>query len=245
PMRAFREGLKEIGYIEGENLAIDYRWADNQPDRLPGLAADLVRRRVALIVTPGGPVPTLVAKSATTAIPIVFVVGDDPVRRGLVASLSQPGGNLTGINVLSIELAAKRLELLREIVGQVARVAVLVNPSNVQNTELTLRDMETAARSIGVQYRVLNADTAGEIDVALESVERDRLDGLFVAFTSFFVARRIQLVQLAAFHKIPAAYGLRDFAESGGLISYGASLSDGYRQAGLYAGRILKGAKPA
>jgi putative ABC transport system substrate-binding protein len=245
PMRAFREGLKENGYAEGENVAIEYRWADNQPDRLPALAADLVRRRVAVMVTPGGPVPTLAAKAATTTIPIVFVVGDDPVKHGLVASLSRPGGNLTGINVLSIELAAKRLELLREIVGRVARVAVLVNPANVPNTELTLRDMETAARSIGVQYRVLSADTAREIDAAFESVERDRPDGLFVAFTSFFVARRIQLVQLTAFHRIPAAYGLRDFAQSGGLISYGASLSDGYRQAGVYAGRILKGAKPA
>lgn len=245
PMRAFREGLKEVGYAEGENVAIDYRWADNQPDRLPVLAADLVRRRAAVIVTPGGPVPALAAKTATTTTPIVFVVGDDPVKRGLVASLSRPGGNLTGINVLSIELAAKRLEILREIVGRVTRVAVLVNPLNVQNTELTLRDMETAARSIGVQYQVLNADNAREIDAAFESVERDRPDGLFVAFTSFFVARRIQLVQLAAFHKIPATYGLRDFAESGGLISYGANLSDGYRQAGVYAGRILKGAKPA
>jgi putative ABC transport system substrate-binding protein len=245
PMRAFRQGLKDIGYIEGENLAIEYRWADNQLDRLPALAADLVRRRVAVIAAIGGPLSAFAAKAATTAIPIVFNVGDDPVKHGLVASLARPGGNLTGVNFLSIELAAKRLELLRELVGRLARVAVLVNPANVPNTELTLRDMETAARGIGLQYRVFNADTPREIDAAFEQIGQERPDALFVAITPFFIARRVQLVQLAAFHKIPAAYGLRDFAEGGGLMSYGASLAEAYRQVGVYAGRILKGAKPA
>jgi putative ABC transport system substrate-binding protein len=245
PMRAFRDGLKDVGYVEGENVAIEYRWAGNQTDRLPSLAADLVRRRVAVIAAPGGPLSALAAKAATITIPIVFIVGDDPVRHGLVASLARPGGNLTGINFLSIELAAKRLDLLREIVGRLARVAVLVNPTNVPNTALTLRDIETATRDTGLQYRVLNADTAREIDIAFESIGRERPDALFVAITPLFVARRVQLVQLAAFHRIPAAYGLRDFVEGGGLMSYGASLSEAYRQVGVYAGRILKGAKPA
>jgi putative ABC transport system substrate-binding protein len=243
-MRAFRQGLKEVGYVEGENVAIEYRWADNQLDRLPTLAADLVRRRVAVIAAPGGPLVALAAKAATTTIPIVFNVGDDPVKHGLVASLARPGGNLTGINFLSIELAAKRLELLRDLVGRLARVAVLVNPANVPNTELTLRDMDTAARGTGLQYRVLNADTPREIDAAFASIGQERPDALFVAIMPLFVVRRVQLVQLAAFHRIPAAYGLRDFAEGGGLLSYGASLSDAYRQVGVYSGRILKGAKP-
>jgi len=244
-LRAFRQGLKDVGYVEGENVAIEYRWADNQPDRLPALAADLVRRHVAVIAAPGGPMSALAAKAATTTIPIVFNVGDDPVRSGLVASLARPGGNMTGVNFLSIELAAKRLELLRELVPGAARVAVLVNPVNVPNTELTLRDMEPAARSVGLQYQVLNADTPREIDAAFESLGRDRPDALFASITPLFVVRRVQLVQLAAFHRIPTAYGLRDFVDAGGLMSYGASLSDAYRQVGVYTGRILKGAKPA
>jgi len=245
PMRAFRQGLKDGGYVEGENVAIEYRWADNRFDRLPTLAADLVRRGVAVIAAIGGPLSAFAAKAATSTIPIVFNVGDDPVKHGLVASLARPGGNLTGVNFLSIELAAKRLELLREVVGRLARVAVLVNPVNVPNTDLTLRDMETAARSMGLQYRVLNADSAQEIDAAFASIAHERPDALFVAITPFFVVRRIQLVQLAAFHRIPAAYGLRDFVEDGGLISYGASLSEAYRQVGIYTGRVLKGVKPA
>ena len=244
-MRAFRQGLKDVGYVEGENVAIEYRWADNQPDRLPALAADLVRRHVAVIAAPGGRMSALAAKAATTTIPIVFNVGDDPVRSGLVASLAGPGGNMTGVNFLSIELAAKRLELLRELVPGAARVAVLVNPVNVPNTELTLREMEPAARSVGLQYQVLNADTPREIDAAFESLGRDRPDALFASITPLFVVRRVQLVQLAAFHRIPTAYGLRDFVDAGGLMSYGASLSDAYRQVGVYTGRILKGAKPA
>ena len=204
-----------------------------------------MRRRVAVIAAPGGPLSALAAKAATTTISIVFIVGDDPVKHGLVASLARPGGNMTGINFLSIELAAKRLELLRELVRGAARVAVLVNPVNVPNTELTLRDMEGAARSIGLQYQVLYADTPREIDGAFESIGRERPDGLFVAITPLFVAWRVELVQLAAFHRIPAVYGGRDFAEAGGLMSYGASLTDAYRQVGVYTGRILKGTKPA
>jgi putative ABC transport system substrate-binding protein len=244
PMRAFRHGLKDVGYVEGENIAIEYRWADNESHRLPALAADLVRRRVAVMVAPGGHLSALTAKAATATIPVVFVVGDDPIRTGLVASIARPGGNLTGVNLLSNESVAKRLELLRELMGRLTRVAVLVNPANVATTELTLRDIETAAHSIGLQYRVLNADTASEIDAAFASIGRERPDALFVGLTPFFIVRRFQLVQLAAFHRIPASYGLRDFADGGGLMSYGASLLESYRQVGLYAGRILRGAKP-
>jgi putative tryptophan/tyrosine transport system substrate-binding protein len=244
PMRAFRQGLKDVGYVEGENIAIEYRWADNQSDRLPALAADLVRRRVAVIAALGGHLSALAAKAATTTIPIVFNVGDDPVRTGLVASLARPGGNLTGVNLFSNELAAKRLELLRELVGHLARVAVLVNPASVGSTELILRDVETASRSMGLQSRILNADTPREIDAAFASIGHERPDALFVALTPFFIVRRVQMLQLAAFHRIPASYGLRDLADGGGLMSYGASLSEAYRQVGGYSGRILKGTKP-
>jgi putative tryptophan/tyrosine transport system substrate-binding protein len=243
PMRAFRQGLKDVGYVEGENIAIEYRWADNQSDRLPALAADLVRRRVAVIAALGGHLSALAAKAATTTIPIVFNVGADPVRTGLVASLARPGGNLTGVNLFSNELAAKRLELLRELVGHLARVAVLVNPASVGSTELILRDVETASRSMGLQSRI-HADTPREIDAAFASIGHERPDALFVALTPFFIVRRVQMLQLAAFHRIPASYGLRDLADGGGLMSYGASLSEAYRQVGGYSGRILKGTKP-
>src|SRR5262249_35930362 len=245
PMRAFRQGLKDVGYVEGENIAIEYRWADNQSDRLPALAADFVRRRVAVIAATGGHLSALAAKAATTTIPIVFSVGDDPVRTGLVASLARPGGNLTGINVFGVELAAKRLDLLRELVGRVDRVAALVNPANVPATEVTLRDIETAARGLGLQYRVVNADTPREIDAAFASIGDERPDALFVADTPFFMLRRVQLTQLATLHRVRAVYGQREFAEVGGLMSYGSSLSEAYRQVGVYAGRILKGAKPS
>ena len=180
-LRAFRQGLKESGYVEGENVAIEYRWAENQIDRLPALAADLVRRQVAVIVAVEGPPAAFAAKAATTTIPIVFIVSDDPVRLGLVASLARPGGNLTGINFFSSELAAKRLELLRELVPAAARVAVLVNPANAANTETTLRDVEPAARAIGLQIQVLNANTSREIDAAFATIVRERPDALFVA----------------------------------------------------------------
>jgi putative tryptophan/tyrosine transport system substrate-binding protein len=244
-MGGFRQGLKDIGYVEGENVAIEYRYADNQLDRLPGLAADLVRRQVAVIAATGGPGSAFAAKEATTTIPIVFVVGDDPVRLGLVGSLARPGRNLTGINFFIVELAAKRLELLRELVPKADRVAVLVDPTNATTAEATLRDVEGAARAVGLQTQVFNVTTSREIDAAFASLMRERIDMLFVPAGAFFADRRVQLVLLATRHAIPAIYPFRGFAEAGGLMSYGASLTDAYRQLGVYAGRILKGAKPA
>jgi putative tryptophan/tyrosine transport system substrate-binding protein len=243
-LRAFRQGLKDTGYAEGENVRIEYRWAENQLDRLPVLAAELVRRRVAVIATPGGPTVALAAKAATTTIPIVFLAAEDPVRLGLVTSLARPNGNLTGVNLFNAELEAKRLELLRELVPGAARVAVLVNPADVQNTDATLREVGTAARAIGLQIQVLNANTRSEIDAVFESIERERPDALFIGAAPFLNVRRVQLVQQAAFHRLPATYPLREYVEAGGLMSYGASLTDAYRQVGIYVGRILKGARP-
>jgi putative tryptophan/tyrosine transport system substrate-binding protein len=243
-LRGFRQGLKESGYVEGENVTIVYRWADGQYDRLPELAADLVRQKVAVIET-GGLSSALAAKAASTTIPIVFNVGEDPVRTGLVASLARPGGNLTGINVFIGELAAKRLELLRELVPSAIRVAVLVNPAQATITEATLRDVAAAARDIGLQIQVLNADTSREINAAFASFVRERPDALFVGSDAFFNARRVQLVNLTSRHTLPATFSLRDYAEAGGLMSYGTNLNDAFRQNGIYAGRILKGAKPA
>jgi putative tryptophan/tyrosine transport system substrate-binding protein len=245
PLRAFREGLKDAGYVEGENVALAYRWADNQIDRLPALAAELVQRRVAIIAAPGGPVSAFAAKAATATIPIVFIVNEDPVRLGLVASLARPGGNATGINIFAAEVAAKRLDLLRELVPGATRVGVLVNPANATSTESTLRDVAAAARISGLQIKVLNAGTSREIEAAFASFVGERPDALFVGAEPYFYSRRFQLAVLAARHTIPATYSQRDFAEAGGLMSYGTSLMDAYRQIGLYAGRILKGAKPA
>jgi ABC-type uncharacterized transport system substrate-binding protein len=240
-LRAFRQGLKDTGYVERENVAIEYRWAENQVDRLPALAAELVRK-VAVFVTAGGPVAALAAKAATTTIPIVFIVAEDPVRLGLVASLARPGGNLTGINIFTIELAAKRLELLRELVPGAARMAVLVTAANA---ETTVRNVEAAARALGLQIQVFNVSTIREIDAAFATFARERPDALFVSGDPFLSGRRVQLAQLAAFHRLPATYALRDYAEAGGLMSYGPSIADAFRQIGVYSGRILKGAKPA
>jgi putative tryptophan/tyrosine transport system substrate-binding protein len=242
-LRGFRQGLKDTGYVEGENVAIVYRFAENQDDRLPALAAELVSRHVAVIATAGLP-PTLAAKAATTTIPIAFLVGDDPVRLGIVTSFSRPGGNMTGINIFTSELAAKRMELLREL-SRAARVAVLANSANVAATETQLKEVDAAARAIGLQIQIHNANTSAEIDAAFETMSRERPDAVYVTTTAFLNGRRLQLAQLAAFHRLPAIYGLREYVEAGGLMSYGPNLVDGYRQVGIYTGRILKSAKPA
>jgi putative ABC transport system substrate-binding protein len=245
-LRGFHKGLKETGFVEGENVAIEYRWAENQMGRLPTLAADLVRRKVAVIAATGGRDAPLAAKSATTTIPIVFGVAEDPVRLGLVASLARPGANLTGLNFFNLELATKRLELLHELVPTSTRVALLVNPiGDGANVESTVKGVESSARSIGLQVRVLNAGSSSEIDAAFAILARERPNALFVGGGVFFTNRRVQLVHLATRHAIPATYPVRDYAEAGGLMSYGASVTDAYRQIGVYIGRILKGAKPA
>jgi putative ABC transport system substrate-binding protein len=242
-MRGFRQGLRESGYIEGDNVTIAYRWAENQMDRLPELAADLVHRRVSVIAA-FATAPAFAAKTATTTIPIVFLAPEDPVRFGLVASLARPDGNLTGVNLFTGELSAKRLEILREMVTGATHVAVLVNPTN-PTMETTVRDVEAAARATGLQAQVFNASTSGEIDVAFASFARERPDAVFVQLDVFLNSRRAQLVNLASRHALPATYANRDFAEMGGLMSYGANIADAFRQVGVYAGRILKGAKPA
>jgi putative ABC transport system substrate-binding protein len=242
PRRGFLQGLKETGYIEGENVAISYRFAENQIDRLPELADDLVRRQVAVIFTFASGV--FVAKAATTTISIVFVLADDPVRLGLVPSIARPGGNLTGINFLNAELGAKRLELLRELVPTATRIVLLGTPTGA-SADAALRDTEVAARRAGLQIQVVKVSTSQEIDAAFATFARDRPDALFVSPDPLFRSRRVQLTHLATRYAIPATYALRDYCDVGGLMSYGASLSDAHRQAGVYAGRILKGAKPA
>ena len=238
----FRQGLKETGYIEGENVAIVYHFAENQIDRLPELAADLVYRQVAVIATLAN--GALAAKMATKTTPIVFLLAEDPVKVGLVASLARPGGNLTGINFLSAELAAKRLELVRELLPAATDVCVLVNPTG-PNSESTLREAQSAARAIGLKIQALNARTSREINVAFATFVRERPDALFVDIDPFFTSRRVQLVHLASHHRVPATYPGRQFAEIGGLMSYGSNLTDAWRQVGVYTGRILKGAKPS
>jgi putative tryptophan/tyrosine transport system substrate-binding protein len=218
---AFRKGLGETGYVEGINLTVEYHWLNGRFDRLPALIADLVRRRVAVIATPGSRSAALAAKAATSTLPIVFAVGDDPVKLGLVASLARPGGNATGTNFFNAELVAKRLGLLHDLVAKAVRIAVLVNPANASIAETTLRDVQEAARVIGVQIRVLNATTIGEIDTAFATLARDRPDGLFVGADTFFVSRRAQFVTLTARDRIPAAYSDRVAVEAGGLMSYG------------------------
>jgi putative ABC transport system substrate-binding protein len=244
-LRGFRQGVKEAGVVEGQNAAIEYRWAENQMNRLSELAADLVRRQVAVIVTPGGLVSALAAKAATTTIPIVFVVADDPVRLGLVASLGRPDGNLTGINFFSGELSAKRFELLHELVPAATRVTVLVNPSNAANAETALREAETAAHSIGLKIQVFKASTSREINAVFATFAGERPEVMFLGTDPFFNSRRIQLVQLAARYAVPTSYPSRDYVQAGGLMSYGADISDAWRQVGFYSGRIVKGAKPA
>jgi putative tryptophan/tyrosine transport system substrate-binding protein len=244
-MAAFRQGLNGTGYVEGQNVAIEYRWAEGRSDLMPDLVADLVRRRVDIIATPGSTVATLAAKAATEAIPIVFGVSEDPVKIGLVTSLARPGGNLTGVNFFNTELAAKRLGLLRELVPGTVRVAVLVNRANAINAESTLRDVSVAASAVGLRTQVFNAGTSSEINAAFAALGRERPDVVFVGGDGFFNHRRFQLVNLASRHAIPTSYADRIFPEVGGRMSYGSDLMDMFRQVGAYAGRILKGTKPA
>ena len=244
-LRGFRQGLADAGYVEGVNLAVEYRWAEGHLGRLPTLAAELVHRRVVLIAVTGGPTPAFAAKGATATIPIIFTVGDDPVRLGLVASLARPGGNVTGINFFANELAAKRLELLRELVPSATRIAVLVNPAEATNTESTLKDVDSAANAMGLQIKKRNASTSREINETFADFARERPDAIFIGPDAFFTARRVQLALLAAFHRLPVIYPLRPYTEAGGLMSYGSDIVDAYRQVGSYAGRILKGATPA
>jgi putative tryptophan/tyrosine transport system substrate-binding protein len=241
---AFRQGLTEVGYVEGHNVAIEYRWADGDYARLSEMAAELVRRQVSLIVTSGAAAGALAAKNATSAIPIVFAVGQDPVKLGLVESLARPGGNATGVNFLTNELVAKRLGLLRELVPNAARVAVLVNPSDVIADRI-VGDAQAAAQAAGLELVLLNASTSREIDAAFATLAQERANALFVGPGAFFNARRIQLVMLAAHHRIPSTYSVRAYAEAGGLMTYGTNQADMFRQVGSYAGRVLKGARPA
>ena len=243
-LRAFRQGLKDTGYVEGVNLTIEYRFADGQYDRFPALIADLVRRQVGVIAATGGTGVALAAKAATTTIPIVFLVNEDPVRLGLVASLARPGGNATGINFLTAELVAKRLGLLRELLPVASRITALVNPANVANAETTVRDVKAAARAMGLQIHVIKAASSQEIDRAFATFARAPPDALFVGNDAFFTGRRVQLALLAARYGVPATYSGRQYAEAGGLMSYGPNLLDGIRQVGAYTGRILKGTKP-
>ena len=244
-VRAFRRGLKDAGYVEGENVAIEYRWAEGQYERLPAMAAELVRRRVAVIAALGGAPSALAAKSATATIPIVFNVPGDPVQVGLVPSLARPGGNVTGISFVSAELVAKRLEILRELVPTATRIAVLVNPANAANTETTLKDVATAASAMDLKIQVVRARTSGEVDAVFASLMRERPDALFVGNDTFFNERRVQLAHWASHRAVPATYSGRDYAVAGGLMSYGGDVADAYRHVGVYTGRILAGAKPA
>ena len=244
-LRGFRQGLRDAGYVEGDNVTILYRWAENKLDRVPDLLAELVHRQVAVILAGGSTDVIFAAKTATPTIPLLFIVPENPVRLGLVTSLARPSGNLTGINFFNRELAAKQLELLRELMPQAARVAVFVNPANAANVESTERDAEPAARALGLQIQILRVSTSREIDTAFTTFVREPPGGLFVSADGFFSSRRVQLVQQAAHHRLPAIYSGREFSEIGGLMSYATNIPDAFRQAGAYAGRILKGAKPA
>jgi putative ABC transport system substrate-binding protein len=243
--QAFREGLAQVGYVEGRNVTVEYHWLEGQNDQLPVVMGDLIRRRVAVITTPGDNASTLAAKAATTAIPIVFGVGQDPITLGLVTDFARPDRNATGVSFFSTQINAKRLGLLHELLPNVSRVVLLLNPAVPLIAETTLRDVREAATDIGVQLQTANASTVGEIDGAFVPLAEERAEALYVAPDAFFASRRLQLVNSAARNKIPAAYGQRDYAVAGGLMSYGTNLADSFRQVGVYTGEILKGAKPA
>jgi putative ABC transport system substrate-binding protein len=244
-LNGFHRGLQEKGFVEGESVTIVYRWAENQNDRLPGLATELVRRGVAVIATTGGSNSAVAAMAASTTTPIVFAVAEDPVRLGLVTTLARPGGNLTGINYFSNELTAKRLELLHELVPGATRIAVLVNPANAPNAESIVRDVGPAAHTMGLQIKLLSAGDSREIDAAFATFAHERPDALFVGNDQFFTSRRVQLVNWASRYALPSIFSAHEIAEAGGLMSYGTSQADAWRQVGAYTGRILKGEKPA
>jgi putative ABC transport system substrate-binding protein len=241
---AFRRGLDEAGFVEGRNVAMEFREAEGQYDRLPALAADLVSRRAAVIVATGPPAAALAAKSATATIPIVFSSGGDPITLGLVASFNRPGGNITGVSLFNVALVPKQLELISELVPKADVIAALVNPDN-PNTETEERELEAAARALRLQIHVLRASAEKDFDPAFAAIVQQRAGAIIVSYDSFFSSRRNQLVALAARHAVPAVYHWREFVESGGLMSYGTSLTDAYRQVGIYTGKILKGEKPA
>jgi len=244
-LAAFREGLKAAGYVEGQNVTVEYHWLDGQYGRLAALMADLVRRQVAVIATPGSDVAAVAAKTATATVPIVFGVGQDPVKLGLVASLARPGGNATGFNFFGEEVVAKGLGLLHSLLPNAVRLAVLINPANAPIAEATLSEAQKAASTVGLQIRILNAMTPGEIDAAFASFANERPDALFVSPDGFFSSRSGQFVTLTARDKIPAAYWNRDFVAAGGLMSYGTDLAETFYQVGVYTGTILRGTKPA
>jgi putative ABC transport system substrate-binding protein len=244
-MRAFHEGLSETGYVDGRNVAIEYRWAEGHNDRLPALAADLVRRRVTVIAVPGSTPAALAAKAATSTIPIVFWIGGDPIELGLVASLNRPGGNLTGVTQTNIEIAPKRLQLLHELVPTASVMALLVNPANPALAEANTKDLQAAARTLGLELYVLNASTERDFDGVFAKLIQLRAGGLVIGSDAFFSSRLEQLSVLAIRHAVPTIYHFREFAEAGGLMSYGGSLTNAFREVGVYTGRILKGEKPA
>ena len=244
-VNAFSKGLEGAGWVEGQNVTVEYHWLEGQFDHLSSLMADLVRRRVAVIATPAGNYAAQAAKAATTTIPIVFGVGEDPVKLGLVSNLARPGGNATGYNFFAAEITAKRLELLHVLVPKAVRVAMLVNPANAPVADTTSREAQEAARAIGLQLHILNASTDDEIEAAFDIIAHDRPDALFIPADAFFVSRRVQLATLTARYRIPAAYPTRENVEAGGLMSYGPAISEMWRQVGVYAGQVLSGAKPA
>jgi len=242
---AFRNGLNETGYTEGRNVAVEYHWLEGRYDRLPALLAELVGRRVAVIATPGSTPAALAAKAATTTIPIVFGVAEDPVKLGLVANLARPGGNATGVNFFVSEVVRKRLGLLRDLIPRAVRIAVMINPGNAATAEATLREVQKAADALGLQIHVVNASTSDEINAAFATISHERAEALFLGPDAFFNSRRVQLVTLSARDRIPTVYGTRDYVEVGGLMSYGTNITDSFSQAGVYVGKILNGAKPA
>jgi putative tryptophan/tyrosine transport system substrate-binding protein len=244
-VREFRLGLKDAGYVEGENVSIEYRWAENRLDRLPALGGELVRQKVAVIVATGGTAAAIAAKGLNTTIPVIFGIPEDPVKLGLVMNLARPGANMTGVNFFTGEVLAKRLELLRELVPTAVRVAVFVNPANPERAATQVKELEAAAGATGLQLRVYNTGSVRDINLAFATLARERPHALFVSADPLFVVRRVQLANLAARHAMPSSFSVRDIVDAGGLMSYGTNISDAYRQIGVYAGRVLKGTKPA